>query len=304
MSTQNSTEAIAQFIAENETQAAFNYVIFSLSALVAYEYAITFEREVELVWKPKWNGATLLFLLNRYLLFPYAILQWAMIMNASSSCHFYPLEQIIHSLASITSRRSMTNTKKLDILPWLRVTKTRSFHQEECSTVRRHALLAYCRNSPAFAVALGTRILLVIADVFVLAITWYKTRASLSPHLPLSTLLLRDGTLHFIAFLIMNIADVILLHYPELQEASFGSLFFTTLTGILLSRFLLNLRELRQPPEHSWTVPFAVSTAIGTFGVASHLTGNISELPDYCAVADASATEAGMAEIRSLASNP
>ena len=32
-----------------------------------YEYVITFDREVQLFWRGKWTGASILFFLNRYL---------------------------------------------------------------------------------------------------------------------------------------------------------------------------------------------------------------------------------------------
>ena len=35
--------------------------------MVAYEYLITFQREVQLFWKGKWTGAAILFYFNRYL---------------------------------------------------------------------------------------------------------------------------------------------------------------------------------------------------------------------------------------------
>ena len=34
---------------------------------VTYDYLITFDEEVKLFWNRKWNGATVLFLVNRYL---------------------------------------------------------------------------------------------------------------------------------------------------------------------------------------------------------------------------------------------
>ena len=37
------------------------------AAMILYEYIITFDQEVKLFWNKKWNGATTLFLVNRYL---------------------------------------------------------------------------------------------------------------------------------------------------------------------------------------------------------------------------------------------
>ena len=41
------------------------------TAWIAYEYVLTFTQEVELFWRRKFTGATLLFLLNRYFLLAY-----------------------------------------------------------------------------------------------------------------------------------------------------------------------------------------------------------------------------------------
>ena len=39
-----------------------------LVALVAYEYTLTLGDEWAIIWRRKWNGSTILFFLNRYLL--------------------------------------------------------------------------------------------------------------------------------------------------------------------------------------------------------------------------------------------
>ena len=41
-----------------------------------YEYLITFSVEVELFWTKKFNGATVLFFLNRYLVLFYQMLEF------------------------------------------------------------------------------------------------------------------------------------------------------------------------------------------------------------------------------------
>lgn len=38
------------------------------SALAAYEYVITFQQEVSMLWRRRWSAVTWLFVLNRYLL--------------------------------------------------------------------------------------------------------------------------------------------------------------------------------------------------------------------------------------------
>lgn len=44
---------------------------YCLTALLAFEHTITFGSEVELFWKQKWTGSSIIFLLNRYLVLLY-----------------------------------------------------------------------------------------------------------------------------------------------------------------------------------------------------------------------------------------
>ncbi|KAI0740404.1 hypothetical protein C8Q76DRAFT_790867 [Earliella scabrosa] len=43
-----------------------NYCGFAILALVLCEHFVTFPEEVQLFWKRKWTGASVLFLANRY----------------------------------------------------------------------------------------------------------------------------------------------------------------------------------------------------------------------------------------------
>lgn len=53
------------------------------AALVIYEYLITFCRELDVIWRRKFSGATVLFLLNRYLLFPFLLVDWSNVEDVS-----------------------------------------------------------------------------------------------------------------------------------------------------------------------------------------------------------------------------
>ncbi|KAH8105324.1 hypothetical protein BXZ70DRAFT_1004834 [Cristinia sonorae] len=94
---------------------------------------------------------------------------------------------------------------------------------------------------------IGTRVCMVAADALVLLMTWFSTRdirkAAARAHYRagLSMLLLRDGTLYFATLLIFNALHIILsitISFQELAE------FVDVLGAILISRFLLNLRQV------------------------------------------------------------
>ena len=40
-------------------------------ALVFYEYVITLQDEIDMIWRRRWNAATVLFVVNRYLMLLY-----------------------------------------------------------------------------------------------------------------------------------------------------------------------------------------------------------------------------------------
>ncbi|THH00540.1 hypothetical protein EW026_g2019 [Hermanssonia centrifuga] len=48
--------------------------IYALTAVITYEYVVTFGQEVEAMWLRKWTGATWLFLVNRYMMIAGAVI--------------------------------------------------------------------------------------------------------------------------------------------------------------------------------------------------------------------------------------
>ncbi|KAL4248423.1 hypothetical protein ABKN59_008111 [Abortiporus biennis] len=97
-------------------------------------------------------------------------------------------------------------------------------------------------------VALLTRSFALLCEVIVLLATWAKTYTiwkesrSIGFHAPITTLLLRDGTVYFGFMVMINIIAVVLnvIHSPDSNEAT---TYFTSFSSILISRMMLNLRE-------------------------------------------------------------
>ncbi|KAI0086571.1 hypothetical protein BDY19DRAFT_960599 [Irpex rosettiformis] len=98
----------------------------------------------------------------------------------------------------------------------------------------------------------------IVADVLVLLVTWYKTfhvyrearRSGIKAHLAM--LLIRDGTLYFTIFLGINILIALSANIPSLFSVGLGETLLVTLGPILISRFILNLRQVNAPGS-SWT---------------------------------------------------
>ncbi|PSS32238.1 hypothetical protein PHLCEN_2v2007 [Hermanssonia centrifuga] len=119
--------------------------------------------------------------------------------------------------------------------------------------------------TPSVIVELGTRIALIVGDVLVLAVTWAKTARNLSEgtqigmRTPLSTMLLRDAIIRNCQFCYASDAN-----------------------PILISRFLLNLRQIGSPEIDSREV-FNSQFSIPGFRVPSlaSIVGNMGEDLDH-----------------------
>jgi len=98
-----------------------------------------------------------------------------------------------------------------------------------------------------------TRIFAIVSDVAVLAVTWYYTydAGQIMSHLigrnssTLAGLLLQDGTLYFVALVLLNVADIIFSTTGGGVGDGVDSLnaFIFPMSAILISRFLLHIRE-------------------------------------------------------------
>ncbi|THG96480.1 hypothetical protein EW026_g5359 [Hermanssonia centrifuga] len=83
------------------------------------------------------------------------------------------------------------------------------------------------------SISLATRLAVVLADILVLVLTWMKTfgtrREASRIHIevPMVTLLIRDGTIYFIALLAMNVAQILIQNISIFQLFSPVSQFIT-----------------------------------------------------------------------------
>ncbi|EMD30894.1 hypothetical protein CERSUDRAFT_100903 [Gelatoporia subvermispora B] len=99
----------------------------------------------------------------------------------------------------------------------------------------------------AFAVLIATRTCVITADAIVLAITIartysvqrYATRNNLRT--PLVTMLLKNGVLHFFALLCLNLVNIL---GQTSNVFSFATGFIAPLSSIIISHFLMSLRQV------------------------------------------------------------
>ncbi|EMD31622.1 hypothetical protein CERSUDRAFT_100291 [Gelatoporia subvermispora B] len=97
------------------------------------------------------------------------------------------------------------------------------------------------------AVEISTRVPVIIADIVVLVLTWWKTWATVrmarehNVKTPLMNLLLRDGTLYFVCLLLLNALNIA---GTATNVFTYAGAFSTSLSSIIITHFLLNLRQL------------------------------------------------------------
>ncbi|KAI0667152.1 hypothetical protein C8Q78DRAFT_982689, partial [Trametes maxima] len=237
-----------------------NCVNFVLATLIFYEYLITFEDEFRLIWRGKLTGASVIFVLNRYIM---------VVQNAITMASIVPLCAVLGYMDVV-----------LSILPYvlwnafstLRVYATSGRDWRISSVVcvlMLGPLVSNIYDAPVikpvnmpapylcsasngvslavhYALVLGSRCPLIAGDALVLAVTWRKTyrvrkiAEGSGVRTPLLDLLLRDGTLYFGTMLLLNVLHILITF---VQQVSVMGDVADVLTSILVSRFILNLRE-------------------------------------------------------------
>ncbi|THG94849.1 hypothetical protein EW026_g6701 [Hermanssonia centrifuga] len=208
-------------------------------ALVAYEYILTVNQEVAMIWRRRWTLVTWLFIANRYIMI--AVIIWDV--SPSTAQYAYITSVVNFTVDPVFGTVCST-------IPNVSV---RTTFQCKCS-----GIINLVSHTKMFEVSLGTHLALIAADVLVLALTWNRTfthrmaAIRVGVQTPLSAMLLRDGTVYFVVLLAINLTDVIGNTVPSLQATSaVTSNLIGTLTPILISRFLLNLRQLGEPENET-----------------------------------------------------
>ncbi|THG97992.1 hypothetical protein EW026_g4106 [Hermanssonia centrifuga] len=256
----------SEIAAEFHTDFVLALVVYATSALVVYEYIITIHQEVTMVWLRKWSITTWMFMVNRYLMI--SLMVWGVApasakYDTTQETALFFQDPVLGTFCGWTSDLSANV----------------NFEYVNRISMIRTAILLLIRHR---TVALGSRLAIIIADIIVLALTWCKTfrnwrdSIQLGIKSPWSSILLRDGTIYFVALLAMNVAQVMVKTVPSLQDYSPSDSVIEVLNPILICRFLLNLRQLdiagsedttHEPSNSRFSVPgFRVPTLASIIG--------------------------------------
>lgn len=262
--------------------------------LVLYEYIVTLSQEVSAMWQGKLTSATLIFFLNRYTTLAWGIFGTLLLFNsikqsASSYTHLIffwgSLNMIWQGIwAAFSALRVYAVSDRnyllallallLGLVPVGTNAYTYAMSSPGHATLHTTKTLAVPGNEVPSAVAnklvIITHVSLISCDILVLAVTWASmlrlrraTGNAGERVAPLLTLLGRDGTLHFLILLFLNCLETGLW---VTNTSSVVDVLITPLTSIIVSRFLLDLRQLRITVDLSLdtdTIAPAYDTATG-----------------------------------------
>lgn len=275
-----------------------SYVQFAVTALVVYDHFITMGSEINAVWKRQLTVTSALLLSVRYCL----LLQAAIPHLATNAMSCNPLMKLSDTLAII-------GMLQLSIFSSLRVTAlcrgryslpavvfvlgmapvgTLSFVMAHSHSVLLGPPLDICKHVNDFAPSLATKVVwitripMIFADAIVLAVTWtqsfnhYRVAARLRIRMAVTGVLLRDGTVYFIALLALNIAQI--LTFGRSGAAPVTRL-VRLLPLVLVSRFMLNLRQCYSTDLDTDAAHFSRFTV--SFSTSLSILGNIGEPLDH-----------------------
>ncbi|KAJ3558484.1 hypothetical protein NM688_g903 [Phlebia brevispora] len=253
-------------------------------SLVCYDFLLTFEYEYEFLWRRKWTGATWLFIVNRYLMLAATIAQSvpfsaqmlqpvfpAILLHSFQLTNRRPAFSALRVLAllgrayipagcvfllglvpvAISLYQNMAATYHYMDVPVLgqlcsftiNISPALQFH---CT--RFSALLDW--KLKLLVVTLVAVLTSIATDIAAIVTTWIKTyrhvreAASLGVNVGFSATCLHYGTLYFLVIVVLHLANLLLLIVPSFRTANPMTTFTEILPNVVLSRFLINLRQV------------------------------------------------------------
>ncbi|TDL21508.1 hypothetical protein BD410DRAFT_898851 [Rickenella mellea] len=299
----DSSPDIAGLIAQ-ATQLQFNNcIVISATALVFYDYALTFSTEKSEIWNSKFTGAQALFFLTRYSFMIYTVsfaanelirnppdaVCRALFFNATAWVY---LPQI-GLYCILTLRTYAIYQKNLSVLAILGLTCAaavavglyRGFVAK--SEVDKSGF-GSCGQNPLTIfprVYLVSNILALVIDVMVFTLTFAKTirhtieMRKLGLGNGLGYFILRDGAMYFLAKLLFGILGTVLFFVPASEAIgnwlSVLLAMSNPLTIILINRLVLNLRQVSHLQEEDELTLGPIDTVLEPAFAANSILGNL-----------------------------
>ncbi|KAH9941998.1 hypothetical protein B0H21DRAFT_710405 [Amylocystis lapponica] len=290
-------------------------------ALYFYDFLLTFDKEIVLIWGRPFTGATVLYILNRWLSAFSIVLSLVITFpragftNQSSAMYVVVATPVfcalrIHAIWGRGNKVSFFVLSVGLVLPIISmVTYGATFEGAllsmppiyNCVDNLRWSFQTYLQYDSISMVSLrlliiilAARICAIALDVFVMVLTWRRTygisklvRGRSRPGF--SKLILRDGTLYFATLVILNVIYLavspfnkqpapvppLIIRCVLLGRAEFMPYKPSSFTSILISHFMLNLREVYFADYEDELSGFLHSEGRETMRFASRVLGNM-----------------------------
>ncbi|KAM5537917.1 hypothetical protein V8D89_008393 [Ganoderma adspersum] len=303
----------AEIIADYPRLLVENYCILASTALLWFDFALTFPTEVRRIWGRPFSGATLVYLFTRYtaiadrVLFVTEVLLWN---SSDQACgRISRSDDILLALnyfafGAFTCLRVYgvwgRDWKPLLVVVPLTLIKPVLLIYVNTHYIPRQGGVPYgcyydwkISNSTIAEMSAITKASTIASDAILIALTWVKTfgikreSSKIGMHAPLATLLLRDGTAYFIILLLIQLITIISSHIgSKITVWIVWPYFDQVLTVIFLSRFMLDLRGIQFSGREPG-IPGAESTFSGPGRVSdirfdtSRIVGNLGATLSY-----------------------
>ncbi|EMD33169.1 hypothetical protein CERSUDRAFT_98766 [Gelatoporia subvermispora B] len=226
----------AEIISLVQSSFVSNCCSVASSAFVLYDFILTTSQEVEFMWGRKWSSVTLLYQLNKWATIVWAVEQFPATFVPFSTVSRFVVSPSLWTPMVLTIQTSISSCLSFNYVNYVAILVLFGIWAV-FSGVRTFAI-----SGSNWALALVVFLLSVVpVATNATYVTWRDARRN-NIRAPFATILLKDGTLYFIALLIINVVNII-----GITTASFNTTvtyFATPLSSIIVTRFLLNLRQL------------------------------------------------------------
>lgn len=285
------------------------------TGLVAYEYIVTFDQEVNSVWARPPSATSVLLVTTRWVMVLNQIINWVPFSQSSTgSCRVIDAVSFSVFFAAMIQMALFSGLRVYALwrdsrLAWVFLAfvfasssvpiGTNIFQLSRTSAVYEGSPFYDCIFPVDISDRLNRTLLILtrtsalVADLTVLILTWAKTfqhwrqLRRLKIGTSVSSLLLRDGTFYFLALVAINIAQTFSLGAISTSGtwSDITALFLQAMPSLLAQRFMLNLRQFSQPEQQPGADASAVrfSRFSVNFRVPSDLLGDIGGSLEHAA---------------------
>ncbi|KAJ3557931.1 hypothetical protein NM688_g1207 [Phlebia brevispora] len=252
-------------IAAYEASVNNSYCVYAALALASYEHMITFRHECEFLWRRRWTAGTWLFIANRYTLLASIIAQ-VVPFSSQISCMFAAL---ILPPAVFSALRVFALTRNyvagcmvlFSFVPVgidLYQARRDVYHYDYDPILGSQCFSrSTLSNFTAFSCKSSTSCM-IAPDLVAVVTTWVKTyhhvrqAASVGIKVSFGAKLIQYGTLYFAVLLAVTILPLVITLTPSIAQFTGPmNIFIDILPNILISRFLINLRQVESPASQT-----------------------------------------------------